>query len=324
MLAALGLGPAEEEIYRLLVARGRAAVHELAADGGRPESEVREVLTDLAGRGLVVRLASEGTVTRYLAAPPAVALGGELRRRRDELSAAEHAVLTLAEQHRTGAEGGAVEVISDIDAVRHRFRQLQESARQQVRAMMVPEQTVVSRSDNVAEGAGVRRGVLYRTILHREALTEPGALAQALGALEAGQQVRVADAVPVKLMIADHELAMLPLFSGRNTAAASVLVHVGGLLDALVAYFELAWEQAYPLSPHTTGDGVAEQRADAIDAFDARMLALVLAGLTDQAVGARLGVSRRTVQRRIGELMTRAGVESRIQLGWHAARRGWA
>ncbi|MFF3419249.1 TrmB family transcriptional regulator [Streptomyces sp. NPDC002698] len=210
MLAALGLGPAEEEIYRLLVARGRAAVHELAADGGRPESEVREVLTDLAGRGLVVRLASEGAVTRYLAAPPAVALGGELRRRRDELSAAEHAVLTLAEQHRTGAEGGAVEVISDIDAVRHRFRQLQESARQQVRAMMVPEQTVVSRSDNVAEGAGVRRGVLYRTILHREALTEPGALAQALGALEAGQQVRVADAVPVKLMIADHELAMLP------------------------------------------------------------------------------------------------------------------
>ncbi|MGC4982312.1 MULTISPECIES: helix-turn-helix domain-containing protein [unclassified Streptomyces] len=324
MLAALGLGPAEEEIYRLLVARGRAAVHELAADGGRPESEVREVLTDLAGRGLVVRLASEGAVTRYLAAPPAVALGGELRRRRDELSAAEHAVLTLAEQHRTGAEGGAVEVISDIDAVRHRFRQLQESARQQVRAMMVPEQTVVSRSDNVAEGAGVRRGVLYRTILHREALTEPGALAQALGALEAGQQVRVADAVPVKLMIADHELAMLPLFSGRNTAAASVLVHVGGLLDALVAYFELAWEHAYPLSPHTTGDGVAEQRADAIDAFDARMLALVLAGLTDQAVGARLGVSRRTVQRRIGELMTRAGVESRIQLGWHAARRGWA
>jgi hypothetical protein len=30
------------------------------------------------------------------------------------------------------------------------------------------------------------------------------------------------------------------------------------------------------------------------------------------------------VQRRIGELMARAGAESRIQLGWHAARKGWA
>ncbi|MFJ7965241.1 helix-turn-helix domain-containing protein [Streptomyces sp. NPDC096324] len=324
MLAALGLGPAEEEIYRLLVARGRAAVQELAVRSGHPESATRDILTALAGRGLVVPRTAEGAATVFVAAPPAVALGGELRRRRDELSAAEHAVLTLAEQHRSGAEGGAVEVIGDIDAVRHRFRQLQESARYEVRSMMVPEQTVVSRDDNTAEEGRIDRGVLYRTILHRDALTEPGMVTQALAVLGAGQQVRVADAVPVKLMIADHDLAMLPLYSGRNTAAASVLVHAGGLLDALVAYFELAWEHAYPLSPHTAGDGIVEQRPDGTDEFDARMLALVLAGLTDQAVGARLGVSRRTVQRRIGELMARAGAESRIQLGWHAARRGWA
>lgn len=132
-------------------------------------------------------------------------------------------MLTLAEQHRTGAEGSAVEVIGDIDAV----RQLQESARHEVRSMMVPEQSVVTRDDNTAEGAGIRRGVLYRTILHRDALTEPGLVAQALSVLAAGQQVRVADAIPVKMMIADHDLAMLPLYSGRNTAAASVLVHAG-------------------------------------------------------------------------------------------------
>lgn len=166
--------------------------------------------------------------------------------------------------------------------------------------------------------------MLYRTILHRDALSEPGLVTQALAVLGAGQQVRVADAVPVKLMTADHDLATLPLYSGRNTSAASVLVHVGGLLDALVAHFEPAWEHAYPLSPHTAGDGIVEQRPDDMDEFDARMPAVVLAGLTDQAVGARLGVSRRTVQRRIGELMARAGAESRIQLGWHAARRGWA
>ncbi|MER5382735.1 hypothetical protein ABT040_21055 [Streptomyces sp. NPDC002688] len=117
-----------------------------------------------------------------------MALGGELRRRRDELSAAEHAVLALAEQHRTGAEGGAVEVISDIDAVRQRFSQLQESARHEVRLMMAPELSVVPRSANAAERAGVRRGVLYRTILHREALTEPGMVAQALADLAASSR----------------------------------------------------------------------------------------------------------------------------------------
>lgn len=70
MLAALGLGPAEEEIYRLLVARGRAAVHELAAESGRATGEVRELLTALTGRGLAVHEAVTGTAARFTAAPP--------------------------------------------------------------------------------------------------------------------------------------------------------------------------------------------------------------------------------------------------------------
>lgn len=46
-------------------------------------------------------------------------------------------------------------------------------------------------------------------------------------------------------------------------------------------------------------------------------------GIAESPAG-RLGFSRRTVQRRIGELMLKAGAGSRIQLGWIAARRGWA
>ena len=46
--------------------------------------------------------------------------------------------------------------------------------------------------------------------------------------------------------------------------------------------------------------------------------------LTDAAAGAQLGLSVRTVQRRVAELMERAGVTTRIQLGAEAVRRGWA
>jgi DNA-binding NarL/FixJ family response regulator len=35
-------------------------------------------------------------------------------------------------------------------------------------------------------------------------------------------------------------------------------------------------------------------------------------------------MSLRTVQRRIRGLMDTAGVDTRIQLGWYAARAGWA
>ncbi|WP_425461105.1 helix-turn-helix domain-containing protein [Kitasatospora atroaurantiaca] len=61
-----------------------------------------------------------------------------------------------------------------------------------------------------------------------------------------------------------------------------------------------------------------------IDELDARILSLFLAGLTDQAAAGQLGISHRTVQRRLTDLMAKAGVDTRIQLGWQAARRGWA
>ncbi|MFN8167867.1 MAG: hypothetical protein U0S36_03690 [Candidatus Nanopelagicales bacterium] len=46
--------------------------------------------------------------------------------------------------------------------------------------------------------------------------------------------------------------------------------------------------------------------------------------MTDQALAGQLGLSLRTVQRRIRVLMDKAGVDTRIQLGWYAGRANWA
>ncbi|NUO55668.1 MAG: transcriptional regulator TrmB, partial [Hamadaea sp.] len=50
---------------------------------------------------------------------------------------------------------------------------------------------------------------------------------------------------------------------------------------------------------------------------------LLIAGMTDEAAGARLGLSRRTVVRRVQHLMAVAGAQSRLQLGWRARELGW-
>ncbi|WP_405009125.1 helix-turn-helix domain-containing protein [Kitasatospora sp. NBC_01539] len=330
MFAALGLDPAEEEVYRLLATRVDRSVAGLAADTGRTTDDVRGLLAALTARGLATGTPGPGgpdADTVYTAAPPDVALGAVLRQRRDDLHAVEAALADLAEQHHRAARdraSGVVEVITDVAAVRHRFAQLQQSAHHHVRSMMVPNLTVVPHTQNEAGQAGVRRGVLYRAILQRSALVEPGMVAGVLASLAEGQQLHVADHVPVKLVIADSRVAMVPLRSAQNTAAASVLVHAGGLLDALIAYFETSWQASFPISANTVGDGLTESRPGEIDELDSRILALVLAGLTDQAAAGQLGISRRTVQRRLTDLMARAGVETRIQLGWQAARRGWA
>lgn len=50
------------------------------------------------------------------------------------------------------------------------------------------------------------------------------------------------------------------------------------------------------------------------------LLRLLAGGLSDQAIGRRLDMSRRTVQRRVRSLMDHFGVQTRFQLGMRAAQ----
>lgn len=101
------------------------------------------------------------------------------------------------------------------------------------------------------------------------------------------------------------------------------MVHPSGLLTALVHLFEREWAQGRPM--FTTGAGVREEPAVDQQPTDEELevLALLLAGISDRRAASELGLSIRTVERRVRRLMDLSGVESRLQLGWHAARVGW-
>jgi predicted transcriptional regulator len=331
MLAALGLGPTEEDVYRRLVARDTASLDELRAGSGLTPVELARVLAALVATGLATAQppappAVEPTV--FTAAPPAIALSGLLRRRRDDLQSAELDIAALADTYRRATMGRAaadlIEVITDVDAVRHRFAQIQEAARYEVLSMVVPNLTVVPHRENVAGDACLRRGVRYQAIVDHRALDQPGMLHDTVASIAAGQEIRVVDRVPLKLVIVDRELAMLPLLQTENNVPASVLVHRSGLLDAVLAFYDATWARGYPLRCNASADGVLETRPDHIDDLDAQVLALLLSGLTDQAIAGQVHLSLRTVQRRISQLMAKAGVATRIQLGWYAAQKGWA
>jgi hypothetical protein len=318
VLSVLGLSAGEEAIYRCLVGTSGMSPTKIAAETGRDPAEVDLLLAVLTSRGLAL---AEST-GEFAAAPPAVALGALLRQQHDALREAELDLLGLAEEHRHGeisrAAADLVEVITDVEAVRQRYTQIHQGARREVRSMVVPKLTVVKPDNNPAVQAVLRRGVRSRAIVDRAVLLEPGMATIVAESMAAGEEIRVVDRVPVKLIIADSEVAMLPLMAGQNTAPASVLVRASGLLDALIAYFEATWARAYPLT------SASQVSSTEVDEVDTQVLTLLLGGLTDQAVASQLGISLRSVQRRIAALMDRAGVTTRIQLGWHASRHNWA
>ena len=54
-----------------------------------------------------------------------------------------------------------------------------------------------------------------------------------------------------------------------------------------------------------------------------QLLELLAGGAKDEQIARTMGVSLRTVRRRIASLLAELGVDSRFQAGMEAVRRGW-
>ncbi|MGW3263335.1 helix-turn-helix domain-containing protein [Streptomyces sp. NPDC001056] len=322
MLAAIGLDERHEAAYRALVAVGAADVADLARRLVLGTQDTERTLRGLERHGLAAR--SSARPGRWVAAPPAVALGALLTRQRHELEQAELAAALLAREYRAAAAEPAVhdlvEVVTGASAVAQRFLQLQLGAAEEVCALVTDSPVAVSAAENEAEEQAAARGVRYRVVMERGVLDLPRALDGLTEALGRGERVRVVDRVPTKLVVADRSLAMVPLTS-HSAEPAALVVHASGLLELLAGLFESVWRAALPLRLNT--DGAAEEVPDGPDATDLEVLSLLLAGLTDASVAKQLDLGLRTVQRRVKRLMELAGVTTRLQLGWHAFERGW-
>ncbi|GAA0453518.1 hypothetical protein Aca07nite_65910 [Actinoplanes capillaceus] len=319
MLAALGLSPDHESVYSVLAGRAQADLAELTVALQLPVDVIDDALCRLTACGLVK--STPGGV--FAAAPPAVALGAMISERRAELRNAELALVTLAEEHRKAMAGRTIseliEVVTGVEAIRHRFAQVQHAARRQVRTFVTTPFVAVPPGANPVESQMVAQGVRYRVVIDQPALSSPGVVAETMESLRQGVEIRVTESLPIKLMLADDELALVPLTVAAGEEPGAVLLHRSGLLTAMDALFETVWRHAHPLDLA----GFGEPAADVITALDRTILALLLAGLTDQAVATQLDLSLRTLQRRLRHLMDLAGVQTRMQLGWHAARHDW-
>lgn len=330
MLGAIGLDERQESAYRALVALGAAEAADLAHRLAMPEQDTERALRRLEQQGLAAQ--SSARTGRWVAAPPAVALGALLTQQRHELERAELAAVLLAEEYRAESAGPAVhdlvEVVTGASAVAHRFHQLQLGATEEIRALVTGRPVVVNGTDNESEERVATRGVRYRVVIEREVLSLPDGITELSAALGRDEQVRVVDRVPTKLMIADRALAMVPLTAGEAEPAALV-VHASGLLESLSGLFEAVWRDALPLRLVPGGSGASERAAVVQDVVegpaetDLEVLSLLLAGMTDASVAKQLDLGLRTVQRRVKALMELAGVTTRLQLGWHAYEKGW-
>ena len=165
--------------------------------------------------------------------------------------------------------------------------------------------------DLVAEAVG--QGRRCRGVYPLRVLSEaPVALA---ARAEVGEEIRVLPEVPTRLLILGTTHALLPEPLG-GTEPLRLVVRQRGLVEAVTLLFESLWRQAVPVAELDAGPGGARGQRR----FLLEQLAV---GAQDEQIARRLGVSLRTVRRRVAELMEELDAQSRFQAGVEAVRRGW-
>jgi sugar-specific transcriptional regulator TrmB len=330
-LEGVGLRPGEEAIYRTLIELPPSTPDELREHlrQRHPDlaEQVDEAATALERKGLIDKV--PGDDRRYAPVSPDVALDPLILGRERELNRARTAFSELTERFRriTGDREAdeIIEVITDPEVLRGRVIELQHRARSRIRGFdrppyAVPDtvaDTVIDAAVNPVERAGLARGVGYRYVYDRTCLRRPGYLAHLETMATLGEQCRIAPEVPMKLLLCDDDLGILPL--QRESLRSCVIVRTSSLLEALSALFETVWNHALPLR----FDEPDEPMSGPPSADERRLLSMLVTGADDHDIAGQLGVSRRTVHRRIHDLMVRLDAASRFQLGVEACRRGW-
>lgn len=239
-----------------------------------------------------------------------------LETRRRELEDAQAAIARFANLHEGLAETEGIEPLS-VDVVpRGRAIAAYEdgvrSTTGPIRNAMRSVDTVPMRDDAfVRWGQGqVAQGRPLRTVYPAEFLQAERVRETAWmrSWADVGEQQRILDEVPHAFVVFGDQLVLAGSQWGVVTEDL-VAVRAPMLVQAFVSIFEAAWRAALPVPT------LRDQSED-------RLLALLAAGFKDEAIARYLGVSLRTVRRRVALLMESLGAHTRFALGSAAERRG--
>ena len=309
MLQPLGISAEAEAVYVALTPLGTATCDQLAQYTSIPGADLTTRLEELRRLGLATE---SGGLWRTLSLPEAAKALRAQRMAELEMAsvAAEslHSHLLAASQSK---DDDSIRIVIGREAILSLNRDLCAAAQKEICMFDKPPYvedrgpTAEELSEDAPEWQALDRGLRLRTIYH------PGFDADRLRELALfagkGEESRTGP-VPMKLIIVDAELAMIPSMRSYlpgHELRMSVVRHPL-LVEALQWQFEAVWDTAVPIiaSSYTESDPRRQM-----------LMSLLMTGSTDQAIASNLGINVRSVRRWIAELMDELGVSTRLQLG---------
>ncbi|BDZ59578.1 hypothetical protein GCM10025872_32350 [Barrientosiimonas endolithica] len=305
----LGIGPESEALYRQVLRAPGLPLTTYASRLGFADYEAERALEQLRARRLVRsndlgELQADhprASLERVLSAEEA-----KLATRRQDLARLRDAIDQFAADHRVGQSTGDLHAPArervDDDALTSVHEHLAASTDGPIR---IAHEQVGPGPDELPAvrqllEAGREQRALYRT----DVLPEQAAVVDAWARL--GEQQRLTATLPSAFVCFGGEVALASTEWGRS-GGDHVVLRDPMVVSAFVELFDRLWGAAAPVQP--------------VSGADQQLVELMRQGLKDEAIARLLGISLRTVRRRVASLMDDHQVSTRFQLALRLAER---
>jgi DNA-binding NarL/FixJ family response regulator len=303
MLGRWGLSPDADLIYRRLVLLGPSSRPQLGRQLGVAPARVGQALDELAAAG-AVRHSHRGGEGEWSAVDVDVVLA-RVRRHRSPVVIGDR-----YRQHLAVVAGLRLETVPAVAVHRMPTR---AAARRRIADLAVAERhehLAINTEDVISAAAAAAASPLDRALVARGVRLRTLGFAPRDGSpdrpLVAGGEHRRAENLPLKLMVFDRRNALFPA-DPADFEAGAIEIDDPDAVAQLTQLFYRIWHAV----PHPRD---LEVPPIVLTSRDHRIVSLLAAGLSEEAVAIELGISRRTVAYALRALMDRLGVENRFQL----------
>lgn len=266
-LQRLGLTSYEARAYLALLRRDSSTAAETARLAGLPRQRVYDVLSSLVEKGLAST--RPGRAVKYAAAPPEQALQSLIAEHRLQLDELERGTTSMIESLTPDYLAGQehtdpleyIEVLRDRRAINERFGELEAGIKDEILVFTKPPYATPVHEHE--EGLEVAQSHRARSVYEYSAFDDERFAEGVRRYVEAGEDARFVEELPLKLVIIDEQIVMFGIedpVAGSSILTMIVVDHAS-LARLLKIAFEAVWETG--LTFDEASERLTEQRKTA-------------------------------------------------------------
>jgi len=239
----------EAKAYLALIRRGSSTAAEVSRIAGVPRQRIYDVLASLVERGLAST--RPGRVVNYVASPPDSAIERLVSDHKQAVEELERGANVMIRQLGPAFKEGQgvtdpldyIEVLRDRRAINERFAELQDEIKDEILVFTKPPYATPPQEEE--KGLEVTATHTARSVYEFSIFDDPATIEGVRRFIEAGEEGRFVEQLPLKLVIIDERYVMFgmedPVAGGSELTM--VVVEHRALAATLKGAFETIWSQ---------------------------------------------------------------------------------